>query len=123
MGQALGLRRPLRPPYRRGYVNPSQEAALRHAAIASDARLRKWVTWVGVIGTGLLAIFLLGFLARQTLALGPYSARMKKRLSILRGDPQLDEQPSHFCPKGLVAMIGRRWVVRSCRQPRLIAGG
>jgi hypothetical protein len=42
-----------------------EEATLRHT-VTSDTLLRKWVTWVGVIGTGLLGAFFFAFLVYQT---------------------------------------------------------
>ena len=41
--------------------------SLRYEAIASDNRLRKGVTWVGVIGTALLSFYFFGFLVYQTI--------------------------------------------------------
>jgi hypothetical protein len=38
----------------------------KHSTVASDARLRRWVTWIGVSGTGVLGVFFFGFMAFQT---------------------------------------------------------
>ena len=46
---------------------PGTDSPQKHAAITSDASLRKWVTWVGVIGTGLLGTFFFGFMIYQTI--------------------------------------------------------
>jgi hypothetical protein len=46
---------------------PGADSPQKHAAITSDASLRKWVTWVGVTGTGLLGTYFFGFIICQTI--------------------------------------------------------
>ena len=43
------------------------DTAQRHKTIASETLLRKWVTWVGVIGTGFLGTYFFGFMIYQTI--------------------------------------------------------
>ncbi|OYW71457.1 MAG: hypothetical protein B7Z37_27710 [Verrucomicrobia bacterium 12-59-8] len=39
----------------------------RHATLASDSNLRKWVIWGGVIGNALLSAYFFGFMIYQTI--------------------------------------------------------
>lgn len=48
-------------------LEPTADAPQKHVAIAYDVRLRKWVTWVGVIGTGFLGAYFFGFMIYQTI--------------------------------------------------------
>jgi hypothetical protein len=41
--------------------------AQRHKRIKTEIRLRKWVTWFGVVGTGVLATYFFGFMIYQTI--------------------------------------------------------
>lgn len=45
---------------------PEADSHRKNAAITLDASLRKWVTWFGVTGTGLLGTYFFGFLIYQT---------------------------------------------------------
>ena len=45
----------------------SLPVALKHSITESDARLRRLVTWTGVVGTGVLTSFFFAFLAYQSL--------------------------------------------------------
>jgi hypothetical protein len=46
---------------------PTVDGPLKHTAIASEARLRKWVTWIGVTGTSFLGTYFFGFMIYQTI--------------------------------------------------------
>jgi hypothetical protein len=48
-------------------VEPHTGSAQHHTLFASEARLRKWVTWIGVAGTGILAAYFFGFIIYQTI--------------------------------------------------------
>lgn len=45
----------------------SADAVQRNKTIKAEILLRRWVTWVGVIGTGLLAAYFFGFMVFQTI--------------------------------------------------------
>ena len=47
-------------------VEPRTATAQRHSQFASEASLRKWVTWSGVAGTGILATYFFGFMIYQS---------------------------------------------------------
>ncbi len=48
-------------------LEPPVDAPEKHASIAYDARLRKWVTWSGVIGNSILAACFFGFIIYQSI--------------------------------------------------------
>jgi hypothetical protein len=46
--------------------NPASDAERHHVAI-SDVQMRRWVSWVTVIGTGIMSAFFFGFLIFQAI--------------------------------------------------------
>jgi len=48
-------------------MEPHTGSVQRHTLLASEGTLRKWVTWTGVTGTGILATFFFGFMIYQTI--------------------------------------------------------
>jgi hypothetical protein len=50
-------------------IDPTADAdtSQKRMVITSDARLRRWVTWVGVTGTGFLGAYFFGFMIYQTI--------------------------------------------------------
>jgi len=43
------------------------ETTQRHKTVAAETLLRRWVTWVGVAGTGVLAAYFFGFMTVESI--------------------------------------------------------